>query len=165
MCQSGPSQPTSDTGTVGMEPEDPCAGSRPVEPGDGVVTDGGDQSVAEGEPAPGTEPGQDVPEEPPAEGEHKPEPRPEPGPDAPTADGPGAAGDDGVMCAFGVPVSAPGEQPVLESAAGGGTVTAGRQLPRTGPYDRVVALTAVGTGLVLVGAGAMIAGRRRASQV
>jgi hypothetical protein len=163
MCQSGPAQPTSDTGTVGVDPVDPCAGSRPVEPGDGVVTDGGDQGIAVGEPAPGTEPGQDVPAEPAAEGEPAGEPRPEPGPDAPMDDGPGAVGDEGIMCAFGVPVMAPGdEEPVLESATGGGVVTAGSQLPRTGPYDRLVALTAVGAGLVLAGAGAAAAGRRRA---
>ena len=166
MCQSGPAEPTSDTGTVGMEPEDPCEGSRPVEPGDGEVTDEGDQGIAVGEPAPGTEPGQDVPEQPSAEGEPEPEPdsepRPEPGPDAPMADGPGMVGDEGVMCAFGVPVMAPGEEAVLESGAGGGTLTAGSQLPRTGPYDRLLALAAIGSGLVLAGAGATVAARRRA---
>lgn len=163
MCQSGPAEPTSDTGTVGMEPEDPCAGSRPVEPGDGVVTDGGDRGIAVGEPAPGTEPGQ----EPPVEGEPKPKPEPEPDteprpePDAPTTDGPGTIGDEGIMCAFGVPGMAPGEDDVLESATGAGTVTAAGQLPRTGPYDRLLALTAVGAGLVLLGAGAAAAGRRQ----
>jgi hypothetical protein len=89
------------------------------------------------------------------------EPRPEPGAEAPTSDGPGAV-DDGVVCAFGVPVMADGEDAVLESAAGGGSVTARSQLPRTGPYDRLLALTAVGAGLVLLGAGAAAAGRRPA---
>lgn len=157
MCQSGPAQPGSDTGTVGMEPEDPCAGSRPVEDGDGVVSDGGSDSegIAVGEPAPGTEPGQEVPE-----GEPKPEPdEREPAPDQPASDSPGAVGEDGVVCAFAVPISAPGG---AESAAGGGSVTAARgELPRTGPYDRLLALTAVGAGLVLAGAGATVVGRRR----
>jgi hypothetical protein len=90
------------------------------------------------------------------------EPRPEPGAEAPTSDGPGAVGDEGVVCAFGVPVLADGEDAVLESAAGGGSVSAGSQLPRTGPYDRLLALTAVGAGLVLLGAGAAAGGRRSA---
>jgi hypothetical protein len=151
MCQSGPAEPTSDTGTVGMEPEDPCAGARPEEPGDGVVTDGGaDRSDGAAEPAPEQEP------------EPARELRPEPDAEAPTSDGPDTAGDEGVVCAFGVPVTADGEDAVLESAAGGGTVTAGSQLPRTGPYDRLLALTAVGAGLVLLGAGAAAAGRRSA---
>lgn len=156
MCQSGPSEPVSDTGTVGMDPQDPCAGSRPVEEGDGVVEDGGDEGSAVGEPAPGTEPGQDAPEgEPEPEPEREPAPEPAPG-DPVMDDEPGAVGEDGVVCAFAVPISAPVG---AESAAGAGA----GQLPRTGPYDRLLALTAIGSGLVLVGAGATLAGRRRAA--
>ena len=162
MCQSG--MPVSDTGTVGMEPEAPqeeCLG-QPVEPGDGVVTDGGDQGIAVGEPNPGTPPS-DVEEE-----------RVDPEQvDPATVDdaqrGDGTISDDGLICAFGgVPVSAPGGG-VPDSAAGGGAesaaggVTAVEQLPRTGPYDRLLALTALGSGLVVVGAGALAAGRRRTS--
>ena len=141
MCQSG--APVSDTGTVGMEPEQPCP-EQPVEPGDGVVTDGGDPGTSE----PGTEP------EPVPEGEPKPEPAPE---DGPTLAGPppGAINDDGLICAFSAPVA----DGAPELAAGGGT--AAGQLPRTGPYDRLLALTALGSGLVVVGAGAAAAGRRR----
>ena len=118
--------------------------------------------VAVGEPAPGTEPGQDAPE-----GEPKPEPR-EPGAEEPASneemvdpvqdDGPGGVGEDGVVCAFAVPISAPLG---TESAAGAGAGAG--QLPRTGPYDRLLALTAIGSGLVLVGSGAALAGRRRAA--
>ena len=35
-------------------------------------------------------------------------------------------------------------------------------LPRTGPDDRVLALTVGGAGLLLAGAGVLVAGRRRA---
>jgi hypothetical protein len=164
MCQSGPA-PGADpaTPTVGMEPEDPCAGSRPVEPGDGVVTDEGDQGIGVGEPAPGAEP--DVLDDP--EGQKDPE-RVDPEETDPTVvddaargdQAPGAVGEDGIVCAFGVPVSAPGG---AESSAGG--VTAVSQLPRTGPHDRLLALTAFGGALVVVGAGAAAAGRRRTGQV
>ncbi len=153
MCQSG--MPVSDTGTVGMEPTEPCLG-QPFEPGDGVVTDPG---IAVGEPNPG-EPGTE-PEPVPA-GEPKPEPAPE---EAPTmvAPPPGDTGADTVICAFSAPVA----DGAPESAAGGsdttanGAVSAG-QLPRTGPYDQALALAALGTTLVLAGAGAVAAGRRRA---
>lgn len=170
MCQSGPGQ--SDTGTVGMEPAepatDPCP-AQPVEPGDGVVSDD-DQGIAVGEPRPGTEPGTEP--EPVPEGEPKPE-RVDPEQADPstsdTAREEGAVGEDGVVCAFAVPISAPA---VPESAAGGSTAEAAAgtaandavaagQLPRTGPYDQVLALTAVGTGLLLAGAGLAAAGRRR----
>ena len=36
-------------------------------------------------------------------------------------------------------------------------------LPRTGPYDRLLATGAVGVGLLVAGAGAVAAGRRRAA--
>lgn len=151
MCQSG--APVSDTGTVGMEPTDPCPG-QPVEPGDGVVTDPG---IAVGEPDPG-EPGTE-PEPVPA-GEPKTEPAPE---EAPTMVAPpGDAEPDTVICAFSAPVA----DGVPESAAGGsdstadGAVSAG-QLPRTGPYDLALASAALGSALVLAGAGAAAAGRRR----
>lgn len=141
MCQSGPA---SATPTVGMQPDDPCAGSRPVESGDGVVTDEGGQ----GSP----------PEEPLAD----PQPEPvdpaqtEPGPGDP---GPGADGADGIVCVLAVPVAAPGE------ASGGGQAAAredavASQLPRTGPYDRLLGLLAAGAALLLLGAGAAAAGRR-----
>ena len=46
--------------------------------------------------------------------------------------------------------------------AGGGTgAGAGAVLPRTGPYDRLLATGAVGVGLLVAGAGAAAAGRRR----
>ena len=41
--------------------------------------------------------------------------------------------------------------------AGGGTAT----LPRTGPADATLATAALGTGLLLAGAAAVVAGRRR----
>lgn len=48
------------------------------------------------------------------------------------------------------------------AGAGGGTgVGAGGVLPRTGPYDRLLATGAVGVGLLVAGAGAVAAGRRR----
>ena len=61
---------------------------------------------------------------------------------------------------------------ICESAAGagagagaGGVAVLPRTgvavLPRTGPYDRVLATGAVGVGLLLAGAGAVAAGRRR----
>ena len=150
MCQSG--MPVSDTGTVGMEPEAPQEGclGQPVEPGDGVVTDEGDQGIAVGEPNPGA----------PAEPERV---DPEQGDPATedtsrTADAP-VMSDDTVICAFAVPVSAPVDTATPESATGGGSAVG--QLPRTGPYDRLLALTAIGSGLLVLGAGAAAAGRRR----
>ena len=145
MCQSG--MPVSDTGTVGIAPEDPCP-AQPVEPGDGTVSDPGDQGVAGGEPDPGAPP-PDV-----EEGQEPERVDPEQG-DPATEDASRTSPEpaDGVICAFGVPVSAPGESTVLESSSG--------ELPRTGPYDRLLALTAVGSGLVLLGTGAMAVGRRR----
>ena len=48
------------------------------------------------------------------------------------------------------------------AGAGGGTGAGGvAVLPRTGPYDRVLATAAVGAGLLVAGAGAVAAGRRR----
>ena len=52
------------------------------------------------------------------------------------------------------------------AGAGGGTgggagAGAGAVLPRTGPYDRLLATGAVGVGLLVAGAGAVAAGRRR----
>ena len=144
MCTSAPVEEAEPaTPTVDLEPEDPCAGSRPVEPGDGQVSDG-DQGVAVGEPAPGTDPA------------------PEPERDPQTLDGgepaPGAVGEEGVICAFSAPVDTAAGGAAPESAATG-------QLPRTGPYDGLLAVTAVGAALVVVGAGAVAAGRRRSSQV
>lgn len=169
MCQSGPA-PGADpaTPTVGMEPEDPCAGSRPVEPGDGVITDEGDLGISVGEPAPGAEPAPDVLEDP--EGEKSPERVDPEQTDPTTVDDaartgdeapPGAAGEDGIVCAFAAPVSAPVDT-AAESSAGASTAV--RQLPRTGPYDRLLALAAIGGALVVVGAGAAAAGGRRAGQ-
>ena len=154
MCTSGPA-PGADpaTPTVGTEPEDPCAGSRPVEPGEGQV----DPGIAVGEPAPGTEP--DASEDP--QGEKDPE-RVDPGTTDPA---PGAVGEDGVVCAFAVPVSAPVDAAAGAATPESGGVTAVGQLPRTGPYDRLLAVAAVGGALVVVGAGAAAAGRRRGTQV
>ena len=158
MCQSG--MPVSDTGTVGIDPPvEECLG-QPVEPGDGVVTDEGDQGIAVGEPNPGAPPS-DVEEGPVPEGEPKPERVDPEQVDPATVDDaqrePGAVSEDGLICAFSAPVA----DGVPESATGGGGVTAAEQLPRTGPYDRLLALTAVGSGLVVAGAGAVAAGRRR----
>ena len=170
----------------GTDPIDPCEGMQPVEPGDGVVSEGDQaQGIAEGEPYPDT-PTEEAPAE---EGEVKPEPAPEdeprPEPDAPTMDAPasedgtvatpapGTISDDGIICAFaGAPVSAPdtaagGQEaaPILESATGvRNAATAAGQLPRTGPYDQVIALAAVGSALLIVGAGAAAAGRRRSQE-
>jgi hypothetical protein len=170
MCQSGPAEPTGSGGSEPAAPQEECLG-QPAEPGDGVVTDGGDQGIAEGEPNPGAPPS-DVDEEPAPEGEVTPEPEPEPAQEEPTLDAPapGTVSDDGLICAFGgVPVSAPVGGGAPESTAGGGQTAAGgavpavQQLPRTGPYDRLLALTALGGGLVLAGAGAAAAGRRRST--
>lgn len=145
-CQSGP--PVSDTGTVGMEPEESCP-PLPVEPLDGVVTDEGSTAAEPVEPA----------EEPAPERETEPAPAPE---DEPTRvePAPGQGAEDGLVCVYSIPVSAPGADGVPESAAGGAAPVLER-LPRTGPYDRLLALTAVGSGLLVVGAGAAAVGRRR----
>lgn len=170
MCQSG-APVESDTGTVGIDPEptQPCLG-QPVEPGDGTVTDEGDEGIAVGEPNPGAP--SDVDEEPVPDGEPKEELPPaesagEPDRVDPEQVDPATVddtqrtlGDDGLICAFsGVPLSAPVADGAPEAAAGGGTAVG--QLPRTGPYDRLLALAAVGSGLVVAGAGAAAAGRRR----
>lgn len=50
------------------------------------------------------------------------------------------------------------ENPVICQSGG----AAGEEsLPRTGPYDALLATAAVGAGLLLAGAGAVVAGRRR----
>ena len=72
--------------------------------------------------------------------------------DTPTAgidDETTGCGPDSAICESGAGV-------VPLGGAGGGAV-----LPRTGPYDRVLATGAVGAGLLLAGAGAVAAGRRR----
>jgi LPXTG-motif cell wall-anchored protein len=146
MCQGGMAPepvPSAET--------DPCP-PQPVEPGDGVVTDEGDQGIAEGEPNPDAPPSG----APAAEGE----PRPEPAPEEPVSSEPGAVGDEGIICAFGIPVSAP-----VDTAAGGGAAAPEAapvtQLPRTGPYDRLLGLAAAGAGLLALGGGATLVGRRR----
>ena len=104
-----------------------------------------------------------------------------PAPDEPVSDdpavsgpAPGAVGDDGIICAFGIPISAPVDAGVPEAAAGGGTTAAAGagngavaagQLPRTGPKERLAALAAAGFALLLLGAGANAAGRRRLLEV
>ena len=182
MCQGGeaPEQEPAPT-----DPVNPCP-PQPVEPGDGVIVDEGDQGIAVGEPDPGAPPS-DVETDPAAEGEVKPEPAPdepvssEPAPDEPvtsqpTLDAPVLA-DPTVICAFGVPVSAPVDsaagggvsaapeaaapEAAPQPAAGNGAVAAG-QLPRTGPKEQLAALAAAGLALLLAGAGAHAAGRRRA---
>ena len=184
MCSTGPTEPALDeprttepgkTQPGTTDPSDPCLGSRPQEPGDGQVVDGGTGSE------PGTaEPGQteSAPAEAqPAEEQPAEEPaaqtEPEQSAEEPTTGSPDdpveapaqeqpSTDDPSVVCAFGVPGSTGGG---AESAAGGRD-TAGRaptlaQLPRTGPHDRVVAAALVGSGLVLAGAVAAVAGRRR----
>ena len=72
--------------------------------------------------------------------------------DTPTAvidDGTTGCGPDPTICESGAGAGAGG-------VAGGVAV-----LPRTGPYDQVLATGAVGVGLLLAGAGAVAAGRRR----
>lgn len=153
MCQGGAApEPAPEPAEPGTDPCPP----QPVEPGDGVVTDEGEQGVAEGEPHPDAEPASEP--EPAAE-----QPRQEPAPDEPVSSEPGAAGDEGVVCAFAVPISAP-----VDSAAGGGAAAPEAapltRLPRTGPYDRLLMATAVGAGLLVLGAGAAAAGRRRTAR-
>ena len=79
--------------------------------------------------------------------------------DTPTADTPTADIDDDVE------TTGCGPDPTIcesSAGAGGGTgVGAGAVLPRTGPYDRLLATGAVGVGLLVAGAGAVAAGRRR----
>ena len=154
MCQSGPA---SDTGTVGIEPEHPCP-PQPVEPGDGPISSDEDQGIAVGEPNPGAPPPDDVAEEPASEPDRVDPEQADPATTEDTsraADSPGAIEEDGVICAFAVPVAAPGGA-TPESAPAG-------ELPRTGPYDRLLALTALGSGLVVAGLGAAAAGRRRSA--
>lgn len=146
MCRSG--MPVSDTGTVGMQPEEPCPGL-PFEPGDGVGTDEG--GTVEPDPVAPVE-------KPQPEGE--PEPEPAPVPEEQTVDGP--APDAPVGDVFCIAAAGPVADGAPESAAGGDMATA-EQLPRTGPYDRLLALTAFGSGLVVLGAGAVAAGRRRSA--
>lgn len=168
MCQGGAApEPEPEPAPPAPEPDltDPCP-MQPVEPGDGVVTDEGDQGVAAGEPDPGT---------PVEEGEVKPEPAPdEPTMEAPVSDEP-TSDDEPVMCAFRAPVSAPVDSGAPQAAAGGGAAApeaaapdaaangavAAGQLPRTGPKERLAALAALGLALLLVGAGTTAAGRRR----
>ena len=85
--------------------------------------------------------------------------------DSPTADTPTAGIDDDVETTDCGP-----DPTICESSAGagGGTgagvgtgVGVGAVLPRTGPYDRLLATGAVGVGLLVAGAGAAAAGRRR----
>ena len=79
--------------------------------------------------------------------------------DTPTADTPTAGID------VDVETTGCGPDPTIcESSAGAGGGTgagAGGVLPRTGPYDRLLATGAVGLGLLVAGAGAVAAGRRR----
>ena len=125
LCQSAPA-PGGGT--------DPCAGAQPVEPGDGVVTDGdgsGSSAGSEPEVAPAPEP----------------------------ASAPASAGDEGVVCALaaGAPEAAApqdGSAPLQQPA----TISS---LPRTGSQDSLAVLAAVGAGLVVAGAGAVAAARRR----
>lgn len=79
------------------------------------------------------------------------------------ADTPTAGIDDGVVTTGCGPDST-----ICESSAGAGGGTgaeagagAGAVLPRTGPYDRLLATGVVGVGLLVAGAGAVAAGRRR----
>ena len=167
-CAPGPDGSVAEMCQGGMAPEpepDPCP-AQPVEPGDGVVTDPGttEPGIAVGEPNPN-----DPAEEPVAEGEVKPEPATDP--DAPVSnENPGVIADPGVICAFGVPVSAPVADGAPEAAAGGGAVTAvdtsapesAAQLPRTGPKERLMALGGLGAVLLVLGGAALTAARRRA---
>lgn len=149
---------------------DPCP-AQPVEPGDGVVTDPGTTEPGGGEPGIAVaESNPNAPaEEPVAEGEVKPEPATDP--DAPVSnENPGVIADPGVICAFGVPVSAPVADGAPEAAAGGGAVTAvdtaapeaAAQLPRTGPKERLIALGGLGAVLLVLGGAALTAAGRRA---
>ena len=86
-----------------------------------------------------------------------------------TADTPTAGIDDGVETTGCEPdpticESSAGAGGGTGAGAGGGTgggAGAGAVLPRTGPYDRLLATGAVGVGLLVAGAGAVAAGRRR----
>ena len=89
--------------------------------------------------------------------------------DTPTADTPTAGIDDDVETTGCGPdpticESSAGAGGGTGAGAGGGTgggAGAGAVLPRTGPYDRLLATGAVGVGLLVAGAGAVAAGRRR----
>ena len=83
--------------------------------------------------------------------------------DTSTTDTPTAVIDDGVDAG---PTGCGPDATICESSAGAGGGTGagaggGAFLPRTGPYDRLLATGAVGVGLLLAGAGAVAAGRRR----
>ena len=80
-----------------------------------------------------------------------------------TAATPTAGIDDGVVTTGCEP-----DPTICESRAGAGGGTgaevgagAGAVLPRTGPYDRLLATGVVGVSLLVAGAGAAAAGRRR----
>lgn len=176
MCQGGIApEPAPAEPTQPIDPTDPCP-AQPVEPGDGVIVDEGDQGIAFGEPNPNLPSPSDVDSDPAAEGEVKPEPAPDdPTSSDPMLDAPVFA-DPGVICAFGVPVSAPAdnaagggitsapEVAALESAAGNRAVAAG-QLPRTGAKEQVATLAAGGAALLVLGAGMLAAARRRELEV
>jgi len=173
----------------GLVPEDPCFGSQPVEPGDGVVTDGDTPVSSDGStaspvqgdpPADGggsepSDPGMVEPDQKPAA-----EPVQEPGEAPGEAPRPGEApaplelvdpvptDDDGIVCAYADPISAPvleggavqdgaGQGPAVRDTATTGAATT---LPRTGT-DRTTAVLALATGLLVGGAGATALSRRR----
>lgn len=141
MCQSGPAPVEEDPCAVGADgsvpemcqggaaPSDPSCAPQPVEPGDGVVTDG-DASVSSAGSG----------------GEVEPVATPAPGT---------VSEDDGVVCAFGAPAVGSAPQEVAPAVA---PVS---RLPRTGSQDRLLALVALGAGLVVLGAGTAAAARRR----
>lgn len=105
-------------------------------------TEGGGSDPTDPCPTQPVEPGDGVVTEPAAE------------PDAPVSnEDPGVIVDPGVICAFGVPVSAPVADGAPEAAA---------QLPRTGPKERLMALGGFGAVLLGLGGAALVAARRRA---
>ena len=143
--------------------DDPLPPDNPATTTDcGLPPNDTDQGIAVGEPAPGTDVVDPVPADvPPGE------PKPEPVPDTGTAtiappDEPATPGlDPGVICiASGV---APGT-PVADTGGGGEAVVPVSapvpQLPRTGPAPLQPTLAA-GAWLLLAGALAAVAGRRR----
>ena len=165
-------EPTPDPGctTYPVDETDPGAGEGEATAEPGPVEESPVEPGPTEEPGPSEEPAPEETEVPPTEPTEEPsvdpseepaEPGPTEEPEASEEPGePGPEPSEYVVCLYttaGEAVRDTGGSGAAE-AAGGGT-TAAEQLPRTGAAS--VDLFGLGAGLVLVGAGAVAAGRRR----
>jgi LPXTG-motif cell wall-anchored protein len=135
---------------------DPACTTYPADPGDGEVTpEPGDGEVT-AEPGPVEETPVEEPqpsEEPAPSEEPSPDPEPTLDPSAEPTEEPSPEPSEFIVCMY----AAEGTPEVQDS--GGGAGAAAEQLPRTGTHS--VDLVGLGSGLVLLGAGAVVVGRRR----